>query len=239
MHSVEDRIQTKPEKRAEPTFTVVGTIESIDAGTHWVYYLVNDESYAGMMETLYGGYELAVSKLNGTSTDKEFVEYLETWNDNNFRMSVQTSSTYYLDMLEEILMMMTSIFVWVAVGFAVFASLLLMNFISTSINYKKREIGVLRALGARGSDIFGIFFNESTVIAFINFVLASIATVAACLVINSLMIAKLGIEIALLNVGIRQIILILAISWGAAFLASLLPTLKISRKKPIDAINNR
>ncbi len=221
------------------TFTVVGTIDSIDAGNHWVYYLVNDESYAGMMETLYGGYELAISKLNGTSTDKEFVEYLETWNDNNFRMSVQTSSTYYLDMLEEILMMMTSIFVWVAVGFAVFASLLLMNFISTSINYKKREIGVLRALGARGSDIFGIFFNESTVIAFINFVLASIATIAACLVINSLMIAKLGIEIALLNVGIRQIILILAISWGAAFLASLLPTLKISRKKPIDAINNR
>ena len=221
------------------TFTVVGTIDSIDAGNHWVYYLVNDESYAGMMETLYGGYELAISKLNGTSTDKEFVEYLETWNENNFRMSVQTSSTYYLDMLEEILMMMTSIFVWVAVGFAVFASLLLMNFISTSINYKKREIGVLRALGARGSDIFGIFFNESTVIAFINFVLASIATIAACLVINSLMIAKLGIEIALLNVGIRQIILILAISWGAAFLASLLPTLKISRKKPIDAINNR
>ena len=221
------------------TFKVVGTVESIYNGDNWVEFLVKDEIYSDMMDELYGGYELAVSKLNGTSTDEAFVEYLETWNDDNFRMSVQTSSTYYLDMLEEILMMMTTIFVWVAVGFAVFASLLLMNFISTSINYKKREIGVLRALGARGSDIFGIFFNESTVIAFINFVLASIATIAACIVINSVMIAKLGIEIALLNVGIRQVVLILAISWGAAFLASLLPSLKISRKKPIDAINNR
>jgi ABC-type antimicrobial peptide transport system permease subunit len=127
----------------------------------------------------------------------------------------------------------------VAIAFAFFASLLLMNFISTSINYKKREIGVLRALGARGSDIFGIFFNESTVIAFINFVLASIATVAGCLLINSALIAKLGMEVTLLNVGVRQVLLILAVSWGSAFLASLLPTFKISRKKPIDAINNR
>ena len=31
---------------------------------------------------------------------------------------------------------------------------------------------ILRALGARGSDVFGIFFNESLVIALINFTLA-------------------------------------------------------------------
>ena len=144
-----------------------------------------------------------------------------------------------LDMLEEILLLMTSVFVWVALGFAVFASLMLMNFISTSIAYKKREIGVLRALGARGSDIFGIFFNESMVIAMINFVLAAVTTIVGCYFINSAVLSGMNMEIVFLNAGFRQVILIFAISVAAAFIASFIPTFKISRKKPIDAINNR
>lgn len=200
----------------------------------------SEECYEETLKPLYQGYEFIVSGLIGDeAADKALVNVCENFDENGIKFTIQNSTTPILNMLEEILMMMTSVFVWVAVGFAVFASLLLMNFISTSINYKKREIGVLRALGARGSDIFGIFFNESTIIALINFALASIATIAACTIINSALIAKLGMEIALLNVGIRQVALILAVSWGAAFLASLIPSLKISKKKPIDAINNR
>ena len=200
----------------------------------------SEDCFEETLKPLYQGYEFLVSGLIGDETaDKALVNVCENFDENGIKFTIQNSTTPILNMLEDILMMMTSVFVWVAVGFAVFASLLLMNFISTSINHKKREIGVLRALGARGSDIFGIFFNESTIIALINFVLASIATIAACTIINSAMIAKLGMEIALLNVGIRQVVLILAVSWGAAFLASLIPSLKISKKKPIDAINNR
>ena len=142
-------------------------------------------------------------------------------------------------MLESILLVMTSVFVWVALAFALFAALMLMNFISTSISYKKREIGVLRALGARGSDVFGIFFNESLIIAAINFVLSSIATIVVCNVLNGIILAKLPVDISLLNAGIRQIALILGVSVASAFIGSFLPTFKISRKRPIDAINNR
>lgn len=204
------------------------------------YTYVSSKCYDETLKPLYQGYEFIVSGLTGNEAeDKALVKVCETFDENGIKFTIQNSTTPTLNMLEEILMMMTSVFIWVAVGFAIFAALLLMNFISTSISHKKREIGVLRALGARGSDIFGIFFNESTVIALINFALAAIATIAACTIINSTLIAELGMEIALLNVGIRQIVLILAVSWGSAFLASLIPSLKISRKKPIDAINNR
>jgi len=134
---------------------------------------------------------------------------------------------------------LSEVFLYVGIGFAVFASFLLMNFISTSISYKKREIGVLRALGARGTDVFGIFFNESLVIAAINFVLATIATFVAAFFINNAVINDLGFNLVILTVGIRQVVLILGISIIAAFIASLLPVVKIARKKPIDAINNR
>ncbi len=213
-------------------YTIVGVIND------WSDNIVSDATYESLSQKLIG-YNFVVSKLIGTSADEALIKKLETYDDNGVKFSVQGETTSMLDMMEEILVTMTSVFVYVAIAFAVFASLMLMNFISTSISYKKREIGVLRALGARGSDIFGIFFNESMVIAAINFVLSALATIIGCSIINAAVLANLPIDIVLLNAGIRQIALILAISVGAAFIASFIPTFKISRKKPIDAINNR
>jgi len=212
-------------------FKVVGVCE-------WNYYV--SEELAEEMKPLFAGFSFAVSALTGDeSLDKPFIDRLELFDEHGVKYSIQNSSTPMLDMLEEILLMMTSVFVWVALGFALFASLMLMNFISTSISYKKREIGVLRALGARGSDVFGIFFNESLIIAAINFVLSTIATFAVCIVLNNIILSSLPVDIVLLNVGIRQLILIAGVSVLSAFLGSFLPTSKISRKRPIDAINNR
>jgi len=201
------------------------------------YYF--SEAAAEELKPLFSGYDFAVAALNGTSEDETFVKRLETFDEHNVRYTIQNASTPMLDMLEDMLLMMTGIFVWIALGFAVFAALMLMNFISTSISYKKREIGVLRALGARGSDVFGIFFNESLIIALINFVLSAIATIVVCNVVNGIVLAKLPVDIVLLNAGVRQLALILGVSVLSAFLGSFLPTFKISRKRPIDAINNR
>ena len=204
------------------------------------YSFYCSEALEEELKPLFAGYDFAVSVLTGdNSVDEAFVKRLETFDEHKIRFTIQNASTPMLDMLEDILLMMTSVFVWVALGFAVFASLMLMNFISTSISYKKREIGVLRALGARGSDVFGIFFNESLIIAAINFVLSSIATIIICNVLNGIVLAKLPVDITLLNAGIRQIVLIMGVSVLSAFLGSFLPTFKISRKRPIDAINNR
>ena len=171
--------------------------------------------------------------------NENFIKFCENFDKNGNKYTILNSATGTLDMFEDIIGTISTVFLYVAIAFAVFASLLLMNFISTSISYKKREIGVLRALGARGSDVFGIFFNESAIIAMINFVLSTIATIVACYVINIVMVKNLGIQIVLLNGSIRQPLLILAISMATAFISSLIPVIKISKKKPIDAINNR
>ena len=113
-----------------------------------------------------------------------------------------------------------------------------MNFISTSISYKKREIGVLRAVGARSSDVFKIFFSEALIIALINFILAMSTTIAAVIFTNSWM-AQQGINITLLHFGIRQIALMILISVAVALIASFLPVYNIARRKPIDAIRDK
>ena len=130
------------------------------------------------------------------------------------------------------------IFLYIGLGFAVFSSLLLMNFISTSISYKKREIGILRAVGARSSDVFKIFFSEALIIALINFIMAGIALIATTIALNTWM-RNSGINITLLNVGVRQIALMLGVSVLVALLSSFLPVNGIARKKPVDAIKDR
>ena len=143
-----------------------------------------------------------------------------------------------LDSFNSFIEIGSKIFLYVGIGFAVFSALLLTNFIATSISYKKREIGVLRAVGARSSDVFKIFFGEALMIAAINFLLSTALVVAGIIVANNLM-HKSGINITLLHYGVRQFGLMLVISVVVALLASYLPVSNIARKKPVDAIKDR
>lgn len=185
-----------------------------------------------------GYYEFLIGKMpSDRASIAKIVAFSQETGDTKY--SLRNSVTDTLDSFNEMIEMMSKIFIYIGIGFAVFAALMMMNFISTSISYKKREIGILRAVGARGSDVFGIFFNESAIIALINFVLAAIATLGACMGLNSVIRNQLGFPITILSLGFRQVALIFAVSLLAAFVASLLPVMKIARKRPIDAIQNR
>jgi ABC-type antimicrobial peptide transport system permease subunit len=113
-----------------------------------------------------------------------------------------------------------------------------MNYILLSLSYKKREIGILRALGARCMDVFMIFFLESLMIALICFVLASIGCGIATYYIGKALQVGLSLPVMIFSFGIRQIALILAVSVLTAFAATLLPVYMTAKKKPVEAIRN-
>ena len=143
-----------------------------------------------------------------------------------------------LDSFNDFIEVGSQVFLYVGLGFAVFSGLLLMNFIATSISYKKREIGVLRAVGARSSDVFKIFFSEALMIALINFVCSTVVVIAGVIVANKVMHNN-GISITLLSYGVRQFVLMLAVSVVVALVSSFLPVNAIARKKPVDAIKDK
>ena len=143
-----------------------------------------------------------------------------------------------LDNFNSFIEVAAKVFLYVGIGFAAFSALLLMNFISVSISYKRHEIGILRAVGARSSDVFKIFFSESFIIALINYLLAVAATIATVVLINR-GFRKSGLTVTLLNFGVRQLALMFLISLGVAAIASFLPVWNIARRRPIDAIRNR
>lgn len=128
------------------------------------------------------------------------------------------------------------VFLYIGIGFAIFAGIMLMNFIATSISYRKREIGILRAVGARGRDVFVIFFQESLIIALINWILATGVTAVVVYIINTTIRTKYQFTVTILHFGIIQVVVMLGLSILVAFLASFLPIYKVSKKRPIEVI---
>ena len=146
------------------------------------------------------------------------------------------NSVITTSMMVEIL---TQVFLYIGIAMAVFSMLLFYNFISVSINNKKREIGILRAVGAKRSDVFKIFYSESFIIAMINFVLSTIAVFIISFMLNTNLAKNSGFEFNIMSPNIIIVLALLAISILASVISSFLPVIKIANKKPIDAIQNR
>ncbi len=236
------RVSVNGEYEQEYTeYSIVGIYAGVvsDDTDRYSRGIMSNYIYNKASESLGGVYNFAISSLDPNNSEqvRTVVEY--TYGDHGkvvYSLNNNVMSSIY--QVNELIEMLSQIFLYVGIGFAVFASLLLLNFITISISYKKREIGVLRAIGARGIDVFRIFFNEAFIIAFINFVLAFGGCFAVCIILNSVMRNNYGVLITILNIGIRQVLLMFAVSVLVAFISAFLPVNKIARKKPIDAIRN-
>ena len=153
---------------------------------------------------------------------------------NATRISVGGRYISELDGIDDMVKSMSQVFLYVGLVFALFAILLFSNFISTSISQKRHEIGILRAVGARGTDVFKIFFSESFIIAFICSLLATVSTAILCSVINTAMAAEVGASIFVF--GPFSIIIVIATAILTAILATFVPVWLAARKKPVESI---
>jgi ABC-type lipoprotein release transport system permease subunit len=130
-------------------------------------------------------------------------------------------------------------FFWIGFGTACFASLLLATFIASSVSYQRRKIGILRAIGARGGDIYGIFYNESLTITLACALVSVILTVVLDNVLSGKINELLKFTMPVFQFTFWVFLLIVALAVVTASLASFVPCLIIARKKPIDSINER
>ena len=126
----------------------------------------------------------------------------------------------------------------ISLVFVLFASLLIFNFISTTITYAKKNIGILKSLGAKDTDIYKIFSYEAIVIAGVAFTLSIPLWQIACNLSNKLFFSDYtfvgGIEINILA-PLVTLLLSVILSW----LLSISCCRKINKMQPVDAILNK
>jgi len=134
---------------------------------------------------------------------------------------------------------MKNVFLIIGLVFIVFSGLLLASFISNSISYQRKEIGILRAIGSRSSDVFKIYMSESFVIACFNFIVATIATSAILKFGLSGAVSSVMQGVNVFNFGIIEILIIFGTSFISAILSTFLPVYNTAKKKPVEAIRNK
>ncbi len=220
-------------------YRIVGYVDSSEKSEYYGTVITKEEECRGLISPDDGRFDFAVGAMPKARDDiKTFLEvaYDES---GDTKYPAKNSVTYELDSVNDVFVTLSKIFLYVGIAFAVFASILLSNFIAASISYKKQEIGILRAIGSRSNDVFRIFFSESFIIAMINFILSSLGVFAATAIINSILRTEAGLLITVLSFTVRQVALIFLISIAVAALASYIPVKRIASKRPIDAIRSR
>ncbi len=135
--------------------------------------------------------------------------------------------------------MFAKIAFYVSLVFLVFTVFLIVNFMFTSITYRKKEIGVLRALGSRSMDVIKIFLWEAICLSVISGTIASILLVVVSNFMNKFIMGIMDTLTTPFVVGIRQFLVIYIVVFLLTIISSILPLLKISKMKPIDAILNK
>lgn len=128
------------------------------------------------------------------------------------------------------------IFLILSIILGFFSGLMLYHFISLSIKDEQKTIGILKALGTSKSDIFFLYFAKNIVIVSIIYLFSLITTFVVGYCFNVLLSNYFRLQIFMLTPGIRQILMLLLFSAVICFAATFLPTHKISKMKPIDAI---
>ena len=117
--------------------------------------------------------------------------------------------------------------------FVIIGMILSLNFFHTNIKEMERELGIMKALGAKNSSTISTVFTQGSIIAAIEFILSLIV----CLIGN--LIFNLKLSISILELSAIPIFGMLALIVLTMLIVSSFSSLKALTKKPIDIIENK
>ena len=128
-----------------------------------------------------------------------------------------------------------SIALLVSIVMILLAFLIMLSYVSTNIKSRMKEIGILRATGAKGNDIIKIFAVEEGIIALFVSCVSIIITANICKIINGIL-GNNDLHIQIVSFDFISILLMLLGTIMFFAITTLLPVIKIASMKPIEAI---
>ena len=103
-----------------------------------------------------------------------------------------------------------------------------------SVSERVKEIGILRALGARRLDIRRLFTAESLLIGLFGALLALVLSLAVAAGINAALYSLIKYQI--IQITVTDVLFAFAAAIVISFLAALLPARRAAKLNPIDAL---
>ncbi|WP_170236949.1 ATP-binding cassette domain-containing protein [Streptococcus hyovaginalis] len=173
----------------------------------------------------------SVDDLNNTKAAQKAVRNIKNNGQNRFRVA---SIGDILDSIVQITYIVSVVLALIA-GISLLVSILMI--IATtymSVSERTKEIGILRAMGARRKDIRRLFVNESLLLGISANILAIITAFLAQIAVNKLVYGTIKSEI--IQISPSAVIVTVIIGILIALIASIAPASKAARLNPIEAL---
>ena len=151
--------------------------------------------------------------------------------DTNFQV---VTATQILEQIGEVLGVIQFVLVGIAAISLIVGGIGIMNSMYTSVLERTKEIGIMKAIGAKNSDIFQIFLIESGLIGLVGGLFGTLLGTGIALVIGQLS-KNSGF---LLIVKIEALVLIfgLLFAFFVGVISGVLPAVQASKLRPADAL---
>ena len=175
---------------------------------------------------------------------KEVISYICDTSAKGNQLYHMSEISEVLYLIGDVLFITKSIFNLASILIGIFSIVLLSNFMASSVFDRKREIGILRALGCTHKNISVMFFLEAVFIGLISMVGATLFIIIGFSIANTLFKRNfiaffdnfLINDLSLLSLTFMPFVLVYVIVILLVFLSVYLPVRKVGKLTPIDAI---
>ncbi len=110
------------------------------------------------------------------------------------------------------------------------------NTMYTSVLEQTKEIGIMKAIGAKNSQVLFLFLAESGLLGFVGGLLGMIIGISSAFGLARVGNNIMGDGLITLNISIPLIVLTLLFSFLVGVISGMTPAMKASKMKPIDAL---
>ena len=110
------------------------------------------------------------------------------------------------------------------------------NTMYTSVLERTREIGVMKAIGARNSDILKIFLIESGLLGLVGGIVGALIGLGGAIVISSIVNQALGGSLFLVTISYPLLIGSIAFAFIVGVVSGILPAIQASKLNVVDAL---
>lgn len=151
--------------------------------------------------------------------------------DTNFQV---LTATQILEQINQVLGVMQVVLVGIAAISLVVGAIGIMNSMYTSVLERTKEIGIMKSIGARNSDVLQIFLMEAGLIGLVGGVFGTALGTTIALIVGS--IAKQVGFLLIIKIEVMVLVLGLLFAFIVGMLSGILPAYQASKLKPVDAL---
>lgn len=153
-------------------------------------------------------------------------------NDENFQV---LTSENILDQINAVLSIIQVVLVGIAAISLLVGSVGIMNSMYTSVLERTKEIGIMKSIGAKNSDILNLFVIESAIIGLIGGVFG-VFLGAGIAYLTGFIAKQAGFALLKIALDYKIVIFGLLFAVGLGMLSGILPARQASKLKPVDAL---